>query len=481
MNLVIPLSDNGGPLFRQIYRGLRDAILSGKLRSGERLPSSRELAEQLHVSRTVVLLAFDQLLAEGYASGRRGSGTYVTGRLNLRPMHEQAGAPRFRLSGYGERATQSTLESSYTGRRTRQVRYDFIYGRSNIDLFPFEAWRRMLLRNARLAPVRELDYGVTAGSLELREAIAAHLKRGRGVVCDASQILILNGSAQALDLIVRVLVEPNDSIAVEDPGYQGTREVLRAAGARLRPVPVDHDGILPERIPAGTRMVFVTPSHQFPTGAVLPLSRRLALLDWAKRKDAVIVEDDYDGEFRYGGQAVESLQGLDREGRVVYIGTFSRTVFPALRIGYLIAPRALMPALTAAKLLCDRHTSTLEQQTLAEFIASGLYERFLRRVRRSNAARRDVLLESIHAVFGEEIEVTGQGAGAHVVLWPQTKIDEDDVIAWAEKRDVGIYGISQHYVEKKRRPGIILGFARLSESEIREGMRRLRGVFDTRR
>ncbi|KAA6459819.1 PLP-dependent aminotransferase family protein [Acidobacteria bacterium AB60] len=477
MNFVIPLASSAGPLSRQIYQHLRDAILSGKLPAGERLPSTRELAEQLHVSRTVVLLAYDQLLAEGYASGRRGAGTYVTTTLNLRVMHPQTESFHFRLSQYGKRLAAGPPQMRDELRRARPLRYDFVYGRSNIDIFPFEAWRRLLLRNARRAPVHELDYGAAAGSPALRQAIAAHLQRSRGVVCDPSQILIVNGSAQAIDLIIRVLVNPGDSIAVEDPGYQGARHGLRAARARLRPVPVDHDGIIPEKIPAGTRMVFITPSHQFPTGAVLPLARRLALLDWARRHRAVIVEDDYDGEFRYGGQALASLQGLDREGRVLYLGTFSRTVFPALRIGYLVAPRSLMPALAAAKWISDRHTSTLEQQTLAEFLASGLYERFLRRVRRSNSARRDALLDAIHAVFGPAIEVTGQGAGAHIVLWPKTELDEATIVARAEHRGVGIYGIAGHYVARRRRPGIILGFARLTPAEIREGISRLHGIF----
>lgn len=476
MNFLIPLSEEGEPLFRQVYFHLRDAVLSGRLHPGERLPSTRELAEQLQVSRTVVLLAYDQLLAEGYVSGRRGSGTYVIGVLNLRAVQEQPRSSRFRLSQYGKLAADVSSELIDERWHAKPLRYDFGYARSNIDLFPFEAWRRMLLRNARKASIQALDYGAAAGSLALQKVIAAYLKRSRGVMCDPSQVLIVNGSAQALDLITRVLVEPNDSIAVEDPGYRGAREGLRAARARLRPVPVDRDGIVPEKIPAGTRMVFVTPSHQFPTGAVLPLSRRLALLDWAKRNRAVIVEDDYDGEFRYGGQALESLQGLDREGRVLYLGTFSRTVFPALRIGYLVAPRNLMAALTAAKWLSDRHTSTLEQQTLAEFITSGQYERFLRRVRRGNAARHDALLESIDTVLGSDVEVTGQGAGAHIVLWPDPRANEADLIARAEERGVRIYGISDHYVGNRRRPGIILGFARLSEVEICEGIARLRGI-----
>ncbi|NUQ29238.1 MAG: PLP-dependent aminotransferase family protein, partial [Acidobacteriaceae bacterium] len=397
---------------------------------------------------------------------------------NLRAVQERMHTTRFRMSRFGKLVEQTAAELGATDRRPRPLRYDFVYGRSNIDLFPFEAWRRMLLRSARKAPVHELDYGAAAGSPELQEAIAAHLKRSRGVVCDASQVLIVNGSAQALDLIVRVLVEPEDSVAIEDPGYRGIREGLRAARARLRPVPVDHEGIVPAKIPAEARMVFVTPSHQFPTGAVLPLSRRLELLDWAKRNRAVIVEDDYDGEFRYGGQALESLQGLDREGRVLYLGTFSRTVFPALRIGYLIAPRSLMPALMAAKWLSDRHTSTLEQQTLAEFLISGMYERHLRRLRRSNVARRDALLESVDDVFGDQVTVTGQGAGAHIVLWPKRRIDEAAVIARAAERGVGIYGVSRHYVGKPLRPGLILGFARLREAEIREGVKRLKGVLE---
>ncbi|WP_263350411.1 MocR-like pyridoxine biosynthesis transcription factor PdxR [Acidicapsa acidisoli] len=477
MDFVIPILRDSGPIFRQIYAALRDAVLAGKLPQGERLPSTRELAEHLHVSRTVVLLAYDQLLAEGYVSGRRGSGTFVAGDLNLTMMKEHTVSAQIRLSRYGRRAADASSHISFPQRRERPLRYDFAYGRSNIDLFPFEAWRRMLLRTARKAPVRELDYGAAAGSPELQEAIASHVKRSRGVVCDPSQVLIVNGSQQALDLIARVLVEPNDVIGLEEPGYQGTREVFRVAGARLHGIPVDHDGIVPEKITPGARMVLVTPSHQFPTGAVLSLSRRLALLDWAKRKRAVIVEDDYDGEFRYGGQALESLQGLDREGRVIYIGTFSRTVFPSLRIGYMIAPVTLVSAFTAAKWLCDRHTSMLEQQTLSEFIAGGMYERYLRRVRRSNTARRDALLESIDTVLGNDVEVTGQGAGAHVVLWPRADVNERIVIERAEGCGVGIYGLSGYYLGKRTRPGIILGYARLSESEIREGIRRLHAIF----
>jgi GntR family transcriptional regulator/MocR family aminotransferase len=299
-------------------------------------------------------------------------------------------------------------------------------------------WRRILLRCARKASVAELDYGPSGGSPALRAAICNHLQRSRAVVCEPSQVVVVNGSQQALDLISRVLFERGQQVAIEDPIYQGITETLRAAGARLVPLTVDRDGIDPEKIPAGTRIVFVTPSHQYPSGAILPLARRLALLEWAKRNNGVIVEDDYDGEFRYEGHPLESLQGLDREGRVIYIGTFSRTIFSALRIGYLIAPGTLVTAFAAAKWLCDRHTATLEQETLAEFIHSGMYERYLRRVRRRNAARRQALLEAIHTHLGERVEVTGDGAGAHVVLWPTRRVTEETVIAGAASRGVRV-------------------------------------------
>jgi GntR family transcriptional regulator/MocR family aminotransferase len=213
-------------------------------------------------------------------------------------------------------------------------------------------------------------------------------------------------------------------VAIEDPQYNGTREVLRAAGAQLVPVPVDRDGLNPARLPDHASLVFVTPSHQFPTGAILPLARRLALIEWARRKNSVIVENDYDGEFHYEGGPLESLQGLDREGRIVYVGTFSRTVFPALRIGYLIVPKSLAAAFTMAKWLSDQHSATLEQQTLAEFITSGMYERHLRRLRRRNAARRQALLLAIRKYLGNRVEVTGEGSGAHVVLWPGRRVKE---------------------------------------------------------
>jgi GntR family transcriptional regulator/MocR family aminotransferase len=472
MSFVIPLLNGKDALSRQIYLWFRRAILRRVMSSAERLPSTRELAEQLNVSRTVVVLAYEQLLAEGFVVGRAGSGTYVADVLSDGPSRTGSSRIKVRLSRYG-RAVGSAAKTNFLDRPTPRLRYDFAYGRSDVEVFPFEMWRRMLLRNARKASIRRLDYGPTGGSVALREAISVHLRRSRAVICDPAQIIVVSGSQQALDLVARVLIERGDRIAVEDPCYQGTREVLRASGARLLPLSVDRDGLNPAKIPEKTRMVFVTPSHQFPTGAILSLPRRLGLVDWARRMDTLVVEDDYDGEYRYEDQSLQSLQGLDAEGRVLYIGTFSRTVFSSLRIGYLIVPKSLIPVFTSAKWLCDRHTATLEQETLAEFITSGLYERHLRRVRRRNAARREALRESVGKYLGDRVEVSGYGAGAHVALWPRARVVESAVIDRAAGRGVGVYGISPYFLSTPLRTGFMLGYSRMKESDIREGVRRL--------
>ncbi|HKD10449.1 MAG TPA: PLP-dependent aminotransferase family protein [Thermoanaerobaculia bacterium] len=476
MQFLIPLAARGEPLFRQIYAGLRRAVLAGKVRAGERLPSTRDLAEQLGVSRTVAVLAYEQLVAEGFAVGRVGSGTFVPSELVASRPGGARRSARLKLSRYGSFAASTGRSIVFPEPRRSPLPFDFAYGRSVVDCFPFDQWQRILHRRARKIRVRELDYGPAEGTESLREAISTHLRRSRAVVCDASQVVVVNGSQQALDLIARVLIEPGEGVAIEDPLYQGTREVLRAAGARVWAVAVDREGLDPDSLPDTARIAFVTPSHQYPSGAVLPLQRRQKLLRWAGRRNSVIVEDDYDGEFRYDGKPLESLQGLDTEGRVLYVGTFSRTIFSALRIGYLVLPKSLVPAFSAAKFLCDRHTATLEQETLAEFIRTGMYERHLRRVRRRNAASRRALLEALREHMGDRIEVTGDGAGAHVVVWPRKRTSEEAAVAAAAARGVGVYGIGPYFFKRPSRPGLILGYPRLREADIREGVRRLAEV-----
>jgi GntR family transcriptional regulator / MocR family aminotransferase len=477
MQLAIPISRGGEPLFRQVYSGLREAILSRKIRPGDQLPSTRDLAEQLGVSRTVLVQVYEHLMAEGFVSGRTGSGTYVSEGLTDNILRKRKQSSNLRLSRFGNAASQAVRSVDTPLRPHAMVRYDFRYGRSDLEVFPSEMWRRLLLQQARKASIRHLDYSSALGNLDLRVAICARLRRSRAVDCNPSEIIVVNGSQQALDLVIRVLVEPCDRVAIEEPHYNGTREALLAAGARLCPVVVDHDGINTASLPGNARLVFVTPSHQFPTGAILPLDRRLALLEWARQCNAIIVEDDYDGEFRYDDRPLQSLQGLDSEGRTVYIGTFSRTVFPALRIGYIVAPPSIVNALMAAKWLTDLHSATLEQQTLAEFITNGMYERHLRRLRQRHKQRRKALLDSVHKHLGNRVEITGADSGAHVVLWPRKQKPEAAVMKQAEKQGVGIYGIAHCFLNDPRRPGFILGFAHLNETEIREGIRLLRNVF----
>ncbi|MGE7138991.1 PLP-dependent aminotransferase family protein [Luteibacter sp. NPDC031894] len=469
MELTIPLHLQG-PLGRQVFEGLRDAILSGRLRAGDRLPSTRELAEQWGVSRTVVVLAFEQLLAEGYVEGRRGSGTYVLPGIGARPSDRRIAA--IALSTYGKRAAEVPRAASVSPAGTASRRFDFAYGRGDIGDFPFAHWRRLLAKHARQTSIRELDYGPAAGHAALREAICHHVRRSRSVVCDPDQVIVVNGSQQAIDLLTRVLVDAGDTIAIEDPHYQGTRAILATAGARLVPVPVDDAGLDPGKLPPSARALFLTPSHQFPMGSVLTLARRLAILEWANRCEAVVVEDDYDGEFRYDGQPLESLQGLDGGGRVIYVGTFSRTIFPALRVGYLIVPKALVGVFETAKWLTDRHTAGLEQRVLAEFIAAGTYEFYLRRVRRSLAARRDALVEAIDGAWRGTMRLSGAASGAHVVLWPDAPFDEPEAIRAAAGNDVAVYPVSGYFFGEGR-PGLLLGYAQMSVDDIREGIRRL--------
>lgn len=472
MDLLIPLDGRREPLYRQIYRGLRTRILSGALDGGKRVPSSRDLADQLNVSRTVVQLAYEQLEAEGYLIGRSGSGTYVSRELSgEKRVHAPRAQTRFQLSRFGAFAAKRAAERESPARGAQQFRYDFTYGGGDLWSFPSASWRRLLTANARAEP-HALGPGSADDSDNLREALCAHLRRSRGVVCDPAQLLIVNGPQQALDLVARVLMERGHRMALEDPSCIGMREVLKAAGAHVIPVPVDGDGLIPERLPSTARAVFVTP-HQFPTGAILSLARRRSLLDWAARENALIIEDDYDGEYGYQGQRIECLQGLDSEGRVVYIGMFSSAILPKLRLAYLVVPHALIGAFSAAKRLCDYHSGRFEQEALASLMACGLYERHLRRVRQRNVAARAELLEAVHDHIGPRARVAGSGAGAHIVLWLDGGVSEEAAIAAAAARGVRACGVSQYFADLAPQPGLLLGYSRLREGTIREGIRQL--------
>jgi GntR family transcriptional regulator/MocR family aminotransferase len=481
--------ESGEPLGQQIYQAFRRAILAGEMTPAARLPSTRTLALELGVSRNVVLLAYEQLLAEGYAEGRAGSGTYVAAALpetlrTPRPHRGRRGVPAARpgrLSRYGRRLAELPPVSPGVWSPEHRLPYDFRYGVPSTVDFPRGVWGGIVARRIRTGSLGAMAYGPTEGHAPLRQALASYLRRARGVVCDPDQIIIVNGSQQALDLTARVLLDPGDRVVIEDPQYQGARRVFAAAGAVAMPVPVDADGLDAARIPPGSaaaRLAYVTPSHQFPTGVVMSLARRLALLEWAERVGAYIVEDDYDSEYRYEGRPIEAVQGLDPAGRVIYMGTFSKVLFPALRLGYLVLPPPLAEPFTAAKWLTDRHTATLEQEMLAEFVADGHFERHLRRARTRNASRRKALLDSLEEHLGDRVEVMGANAGVHLLVWlrdvPARGLGR--VIAAAAEAGVGVYPVAPYYIDPPRRAGLILGYASLTEREIQTGIGRLATV-----
>ncbi len=481
--------DDEGPLHRQTYRALRGAILEGRLRPDTRMPSSRSLAKELGLSRNTVLQAFDQLVAEGYATAREGAGTFVAGSLPSRAhgggKTEQGGkVESARLSALGRRIqTRIPPGAASWSLRREPLRFDFRYGEPGYADLPLNTWTRLLGRRARRLSVRRLAYQPPGGAAELREALADYLARARGVVCEPEQILITQGSQQAIDLCVRLLVDPGDTVVLEEPHYTGFSFCLAAAGADISHVPVDEDGLRVEELDSigEASLACVTPSHQFPAGGVLSLPRRLALLDWAERSGAYLLEDDYDGEFRYDSRPLECLQSLDRDGRVVYVGTASKILFPALRIGWVVAPPALVRSFHDAKAITDTGTASLEQLAFADFIREGHLERHVRRARQRHASRRSALLEAVEAELGDRADVIGTGAGIHVVLRFESlpALDVGRLRRACRERDVGVYPVAPFYAQAPEHAELLLGYASLDEEEIRTGIGRLREALDT--
>src|SRR5262249_290868 len=430
----------------------------------------------------------------GYTVGQTGSGTYVATALpdvTLAPSDARDRAVSasegitLHLSAYGRRVAQNTsLPPPSAVPHCHPVRYDFRYGLPDAAAFPHETWRRLLARWARAVSIQELHYGPPEGYAPLRQAIAAYLQRARAVVCEPEQIIVVNGSQQALDLTARVLLDAGDRVLIEEPHYQGARQVFLAAGARLMTVPVDAEGLVTTALPeaaAAARLVYVTPSHQFPTGAIMSLVRRLALLQWAETTEAYVLEDDYDSEFRYAGRPVEAVQGLDRSGRAIYIGTFSQVLFPPLPLPYLFLPPApVAPLFAAAKWLTARHTSTLEQAVLTDFIHEGHFEHHLRRSRTRNAARRALLLEALSTYLGSRVEVSGANAGVHLLVWLRDVAPHQlsAFIDCAARAGVGLYSITPYYLTPPPRAGLLLGYAAMTEEEIRAGVQCLAAVLD---
>lgn len=460
------------PIFQQIYLQLREAILSNALAPGVKLPSSRHLAERLDISRTSVVSAYEQLLAEGFAVGRGGSGTFVAADVPA-PVDAPAlrsaptsGAPRVSRAGERYRAFGAGLAASPMA--------PFMTGCCSVDAMTIEAWRRIGLAETRAFDRLALSYADPAGEAELRREIAAYLRAARAAQCSDEQVIVLSGAQQAIDLSLRTLLDPGDAVWIEDPGYAATREALKAAGARLVPVPVDAQGLdvgAGKAAAADARAVYVTPSHQYPTGVAMSLPRRLELLAWAAESGAWIIEDDYDSEFRYTGKPLASLQGLDRSGRVIYVGTLSKLLFPGLRLGYAVVPDALVDMFRGARFLSDRSPPSLPQAMAAAFMRQGFLTSHIRRMRQLYREARDVTVKAIGRRLGDLVEIEAPEIGMQLVVHfrePVPDVAFDVVVAEAAaRRGVVVRPVSPLYLKARPRQGLVIGYSGFDAHQLR--------------
>ncbi len=473
------------PLYWQLYAHLRAAILSGRLKKGTKLPSTRALADELHVSRNTVLNAYDQLRVEGYLESVEASGTFVApvlpDTLLATPTPAAPSLPatpssgrRPRLSKAGEAlAAAPAMASPLLPKAGGYAQRAFRAGIPALDVFPFELWAKLVAWRARHATGTELRYQDTAGYRPLREAIADHVTVTRRVRCTADQIVVVAGSQGALDLAARLLINPGDAAWMEDPGYLGARGALLGSGAQVIPVPVDREGLVVEAGIAASpeaRLAYLTPSHQFPLGVTMSLSRRLAVLDWAKRAGATILEDDYDSEYRFAGRPLAALQGLDDGECVIYLGTFSKVLFPSLRLGYLILPPPLVEPFLAARQFVDIHPPLLEQAVLADFMSQGHFSRHLRRMRALYAERRATFLDAMKEL---PLEIDASETGIHCVGWLPPGIDDTAAARKAAEHGVDVVPLSKFSATPMARQGLLLGFAGVDRQHLVEGADRL--------
>ncbi len=466
---------------RSLYEQLRAAILGGRLHPGLRLPSSRALAADYGVSRATVVATYERLLGEGYLIARSGAGTFVAHGLPAHAAPARVPARMPAASGSDPRLTAAWREAGDAPPpAVRRARYDFRIGVPDAEAFPTDLWRRLLGRAVREAGAAGGDDASPQGSPALRAGIASHVSFTRAVACRAEDVIVTAGAQQAFNLLAQVLVTPGRTpVAVEDPGYPPLHAVLRAAGARLAPVPVDAAGLIVERIPRAARVICVTPSHQFPLGTAMSLERRTALLELARARGAVIIEDDYDSEFRFGGRPLDALQTLDTGGTVLYVGTFSKSLTPALRTGFIVAPPWARAALTAAKRLHDGHQPTVLQDALALLIGEGHLARHVRRMRRLYERRRRLLLELLARDFAGLLEPVQSVAGLHVSAWLRSAGDAGALLTRARALDVGIQSLDGFYLGTRRRPGLIFGYGAIGERELAAGLARLRTLWPT--
>lgn len=465
------------PMGRQIYQIVREAILARDLPAGLRLPSSRDLAQELRVSRNTVLFAYEQLRAEGYVEGQTGAGTFVA---------DTTPDPVFEAEGRRTRSTQTAAPEALLGRRGRMLVEHagaadrqwgaFVPGVPELTLFPNKVWMRLHNKHWRRPRPELLTYARGGGHAPLREALAEYLRVARSVNCDASQLLVTSGIHLSVDLIARMLTDPGDVVWIEDPGYWGTRSVLRSLGLELVPITVDREGLnpSPKHLKRPPRLIFVTPSHQYPLGSVMSLARRRLLLEYAQAHGAWIIEDDYDSEFRYASRPLASLQGMDSGHRVLYVGTLSKTMYPGLRMGFIVVPEALADVFARGLSELYREGNGLQQAVVADFMAEGHFASYVRRMRMLYGERLALLMQAVSRRFGDAIEIPGGDAGLHLAVALPEGCDDRALAARARERGVVVRPLSLYYANPRRaRPGLMLGYACVPNHEIAPAFDRL--------
>jgi GntR family transcriptional regulator / MocR family aminotransferase len=454
--------DSATPVFRQIYAQVRAAVLARTLGPGTRLPSSRALAAQLGAARASVVAAYEQLLAEGYAFGRTGSGTYVSTDLPEAVVGAARRRNRATLRRRPAAPASARAFAEFAPSTAQADERPFNTGRTLVDARTIEIWRKLTHRAVRTLGPQHLGYTDPRGLIELRHSIAEYLQAARGVRADPEQIVVTAGTQQAIDIAIRVLLAPGDRVWVEDPGYFLTRRQLMLANAVLQPIPVDAEGL---RVDVGiataprARAAFVTPSHQFPTGVVLSMARRLALIAWARKAGAFIVEDDYASEFRYSGRPLAALQGLDEGERVIYVGTLNKALFPGLRVGYAVVPEALLQAYVAARYLIDRQPPSLHQAVVAEFMREGYFAAHIRRMRLMYREQRDALAEALKRHAGGHVRIDVPDQGMHLVAHLRPGVSDLEVETAAKERGIVVRAMSRFYLAAPRRCALMLGFS----------------------
>lgn len=473
------------PIYLQLYEALRSLILSNRLRTGQKLPPSRTIARELQVSRTTVILAFEHLLTEGYIEGKAGSGTFISSHIPERFFQspkpiEPAIPSRPPVNQISKRGKCLAANQLFLHHKNTKI-VPFRPGIAAIKEFPFEIWSRFSSKVMHQLSPQYYSYGHVNGYPPLRQAIADYIRTTRGIQCESEQIIIVNGSQQALSLAAHLLLDPGDQAWMEDPGYLGAKEAFKGAGVKLCPLPIDAEGLVVKqgiKLYPNAKLVYITPSHQYPLGVTMSLARRFELLDWAFQQGSWILEDDYDSEYRYAGRPISALQGIDEQHCVIYMGTFSKVLFPGLRLGYLVVPPSLVDAFAAAKILNDRQSPILEQAVLSAFIESGHFGRHIRKMRLLYQSRREALLDSVKTELGSALKIQASDTGLNVVGFLQKGVDDKAVARLAQKRGIVVPPLSANVDKYFPPPGLILGFAAFDEVEIKRGVKHLASCLD---